>query len=286
MQLCCSRLHVLCAEVFEDLALDEACPRVEAHDASLEGWQSLTPDLEVHSVGLERLLKMDSSTVLPRNLLRYVGETFRTTAPTIASLRSINQRSQTLYKHQLLFTRNNHLPMEPRHAASGGLRRRGRNSSPAADRIAALRPDRTRARATANQSWNPAGAEVGRGTNTVVYPDQHRQRFLKPTRSASLFLQEHQKRKRRTNGRKKTVPSKQISPTEWQIVVRVLCELEHLLHLLEGSTVSPADGSECLKLELSQEIAQVQRAQKLLGFVANSEALPPPLEEVYVNVDR
>ena len=44
---------------------------------------------------------LDSSTVLPRNLLRYVGETFRTTAPTIASLRSIYQRSQTLYIHQL-----------------------------------------------------------------------------------------------------------------------------------------------------------------------------------------
>lgn len=44
---------------------------------------------------------LDSSTVLPRNLLRYVGETFRTAAPTIASLRSIYQRSQTLYKHQL-----------------------------------------------------------------------------------------------------------------------------------------------------------------------------------------
>jgi hypothetical protein len=44
---------------------------------------------------------LDSSTVLPRNLLRYVGETFRTTAPTIASLRSIYRRSQTLYKHQL-----------------------------------------------------------------------------------------------------------------------------------------------------------------------------------------
>lgn len=44
---------------------------------------------------------LDSTTVLPRNLLRYVGETFKTAAPTIASLRSIYQRSQTLYKHQL-----------------------------------------------------------------------------------------------------------------------------------------------------------------------------------------
>jgi hypothetical protein len=44
---------------------------------------------------------LDSFTMLPRNLLRYVGETFKTSAPTIASLRSIYQRSQTLYKHQL-----------------------------------------------------------------------------------------------------------------------------------------------------------------------------------------
>ncbi len=44
---------------------------------------------------------LDSFTVLPRNLLRYVGEAFNTSAPTIASLRSIYQRSQTRYKHQL-----------------------------------------------------------------------------------------------------------------------------------------------------------------------------------------
>ena len=44
---------------------------------------------------------LDSFAVLPRNLLRYVGETFKTAAPTIASLRSIYQRRQTLYKHQL-----------------------------------------------------------------------------------------------------------------------------------------------------------------------------------------
>lgn len=31
MQLCCSRLHVLCAVVFEDLALGEGCMRGEAH---------------------------------------------------------------------------------------------------------------------------------------------------------------------------------------------------------------------------------------------------------------
>ena len=36
---------------------------------------------------------LDRFTVLPRNLLRYVGESFKTTAPTIASLRSIYQRS-------------------------------------------------------------------------------------------------------------------------------------------------------------------------------------------------
>lgn len=39
---------------------------------------------------------LDSFTVLPRNLLRYVGEAFKRRAPTIASLRSIYQRSQTL----------------------------------------------------------------------------------------------------------------------------------------------------------------------------------------------
>ena len=39
--------------------------------------------------------------LLPRNLLRYVGEIFKTAAPTIASLRAIYQRSQTLYKHPL-----------------------------------------------------------------------------------------------------------------------------------------------------------------------------------------
>ena len=44
---------------------------------------------------------LDRTTVLPRNLLRYVGTTLNTAAPTIASLRSIYQRSQTLYKHQL-----------------------------------------------------------------------------------------------------------------------------------------------------------------------------------------
>ncbi|MES2249226.1 MAG: Tn3 family transposase [Pseudomonadota bacterium] len=44
---------------------------------------------------------LDRFTALPRTLLRYVGETFKTAAPTIASLRSIYQRSQTLYKHQL-----------------------------------------------------------------------------------------------------------------------------------------------------------------------------------------
>lgn len=44
---------------------------------------------------------LDATTVLPRNLLRYVGETFRTATPTIASLSSIYQRSQTLYKYQL-----------------------------------------------------------------------------------------------------------------------------------------------------------------------------------------
>ena len=44
---------------------------------------------------------LDRFTVLPRSLLRYVGERFNTTAPTIASLRAIYQRSQTLYKHQL-----------------------------------------------------------------------------------------------------------------------------------------------------------------------------------------
>ena len=53
---------------------------------------------------------LDSFTVLPRNLLRYVGETFKTSAPTIASLRSIYQRSQTLYKHQLWA--KNHLGLQ------------------------------------------------------------------------------------------------------------------------------------------------------------------------------
>ncbi len=42
---------------------------------------------------------LDRFTVLPRNLLRYVGEAFKTSSPTIASLRSIYQRSQTLYVH-------------------------------------------------------------------------------------------------------------------------------------------------------------------------------------------
>ncbi len=44
---------------------------------------------------------LDSFTLVPANLLRYVGASFKTAAPTIASLRSIYQRSQTLYKHQL-----------------------------------------------------------------------------------------------------------------------------------------------------------------------------------------
>lgn len=44
---------------------------------------------------------LDRATVLPRNLLRHVGSALNTAPPTIASLRSIYQRSQTLYKHQL-----------------------------------------------------------------------------------------------------------------------------------------------------------------------------------------
>ena len=41
---------------------------------------------------------LDRLTVVPRNLLRYVAETFGRSAPTIASLRY--QRSQTLYALQ------------------------------------------------------------------------------------------------------------------------------------------------------------------------------------------
>ena len=44
---------------------------------------------------------LDHFAMLPRNLLRYVGERFKTAPPTIASLRAIYRRSQTLYKHQL-----------------------------------------------------------------------------------------------------------------------------------------------------------------------------------------
>lgn len=44
---------------------------------------------------------LDGFNVLPRNLLRYAAQALGTSPPSIASLRSIYKRSQTLYKHQL-----------------------------------------------------------------------------------------------------------------------------------------------------------------------------------------
>ncbi|MBS0454250.1 MAG: Tn3 family transposase [Proteobacteria bacterium] len=44
---------------------------------------------------------LDGFNVLPRNLLRYTAQALGTSPPSIASLRSIYKRSQTLYKHQL-----------------------------------------------------------------------------------------------------------------------------------------------------------------------------------------
>ena len=44
---------------------------------------------------------MKRLSVLPRNLLRYVCETLQAPPLTIASLRSLYERRQTLYEHQL-----------------------------------------------------------------------------------------------------------------------------------------------------------------------------------------
>ncbi|UUZ68325.1 DUF4158 domain-containing protein [Polaromonas sp. P2-4] len=44
---------------------------------------------------------LDRFTTLPKNLLHYVGDALGTHAPSIASLRSLYARRQTLYEHQL-----------------------------------------------------------------------------------------------------------------------------------------------------------------------------------------
>jgi hypothetical protein len=46
-------------------------------------------------------IPMNGFKVLPRNPLRHTAQAFGIFPPSIASLRSIYQRSQTLYKHQL-----------------------------------------------------------------------------------------------------------------------------------------------------------------------------------------
>lgn len=43
---------------------------------------------------------LDRFSTIPRTLLRYVGETLSVSAPTIASLRAVYSRRQTLYEHQ------------------------------------------------------------------------------------------------------------------------------------------------------------------------------------------
>ena len=78
---------------------------------------------------------------------------------------------------------------------------------------------------------------------------------------------------------------KQLSPTEWKLAVRILADVEHVLHCLDGCTVSTdmPSTSASFRLNLLQEIRQLERAQRLLGFNPKLDPFPPQTEETYVN---
>lgn len=83
------------------------------------------------------------------------------------------------------------------------------------------------------------------------------------------------------------MPTKQLTQTEWNLVVRILADVEHLLHCLHGGTVTwnapTASGrEEALRLNLIQEIRQLARAQRLVGFRPDSQPYPPETAETYV----
>jgi len=96
------------------------------------------------------------------------------------------------------------------------------------------------------------------------------------------------------------MPRKQLTQTEWNLVVRIVCDVEHLLHIVNGLVaveprkivaLSAELGHDALPAEigvalnLDGEVDQLTRALRLLGYRGERDSLPPPTDELYIDHD-
>jgi hypothetical protein len=82
------------------------------------------------------------------------------------------------------------------------------------------------------------------------------------------------------------MPQCQLSPTDWALVVRTICDVQHLLTVLNGFRVveagvdlAEADEATTTTLNTGDDVQALERALRLLGFDSAVDPMPPQVRD-------
>jgi len=82
------------------------------------------------------------------------------------------------------------------------------------------------------------------------------------------------------------MPQRQLSPTDWALVVRTICDAQHLLTVLNGFRVveagvdlAEADEATSYTLSTAKDVQALERALRLLGFDSTVDPIPPQVRD-------
>jgi len=82
------------------------------------------------------------------------------------------------------------------------------------------------------------------------------------------------------------MPQRQRSPTDWALAVRTICDAQHRLTVLNGSSVvqagvdlAEADEATSWTLSTVEDVQALERALRLLGFDSAVDPMPPQVRD-------
>jgi len=82
------------------------------------------------------------------------------------------------------------------------------------------------------------------------------------------------------------MPQRQLSPTDWPLVVRAICDVQHHLRVVNGfrmleSGVDPVEADEAttMTLNTAKDVQALEHALRLLGFDRSVDPTPPQVRD-------